>query len=110
MHTGCSEVLVKDIKRCKVSGGRSESLPVRHRVLVDPSVLADDDRTLPGSPVAFFLVLTRFGVWTVCTRAYLSTRSRTLQALAEACVKLGTARRLESASAGPPYGNRYLRA
>ena len=70
MHTRYSKVLVMDIKRCKVIGGRFESSPVRHRVLVVPSVLADEGRTPPGSLAALFLVLVRVGVWTVCTRAY----------------------------------------
>ena len=42
MHARCSKVLVKDIKRCKVTGGRSESSLVRHRVLVTPSIFADE--------------------------------------------------------------------
>ena len=57
VHAQCSEVLVKDIKRCKVTGGRSENPPVRHRVLVVPSALVDEGRTAPGSPAALFLVL-----------------------------------------------------
>ena len=65
MHANDSEVLVKDIKRCKVTGGRSESLPVHRRVLVAPRVLADEGRTPPSSTAALFLVLARVGVWTV---------------------------------------------
>ena len=70
MHARCFEVLVKDIKRCKVTGGWSESSPDCHRVLVNPSVLADEGRTLPGSPTALFLVFARVGVWFAHTRAY----------------------------------------
>ena len=54
MHAQCSKVLVKDIKRCKVTSGRFESSPVRNRVLVALSVLTDKDRTPPGLPAASF--------------------------------------------------------
>ena len=70
MHAQCFEVLVKDIKLCKVTDGRSECSPVYYRVLVAPSVLASEGKTPPGSPVALFFVLVRVGMWTICARGY----------------------------------------
>ena len=54
MHVRCSKVSVKDIKRCKVTGSRSESSSVCHKILVAPNVLTDEGRTPPGSPTASF--------------------------------------------------------
>ena len=76
MHARCSKDLVKDIKRYKVTGGRSESSPIRHWVLVAPSIFADEGRTPPGSPVALFLVLVRIGLWTERIRAFFVDLSK----------------------------------
>ena len=55
MHTHCSEVLVKDIKSCKVTGGRSESFLVCHRGFGCSECLVDEGKTLTGSPATSFL-------------------------------------------------------
>ena len=55
MHVRCSEVLVKDIQLCKVTGGQSESSSIRHRDFGCSECLADEGRTPPGSPTASFL-------------------------------------------------------
>ena len=82
VHVRCSEVLVKDIKLCKVTDGRSKCSPVRYRVLVAPSVLANEGKTPPGSPVALFFVLVRVGM---CGLYVLEGISRSVQ---EHCVRL----------------------
>ena len=50
----CSEVLVKYIKRCKLTGERSESSSVRHKDFVRSQCLADEGRILLGSPATSF--------------------------------------------------------
>ena len=50
-----SEVLVKDIKRCKFTGGRTKVCASATRLLVSPIALAGTIRTLPGPPAAVLL-------------------------------------------------------
>ena len=85
-----SEVLVKDIKRCKFTGGPTESLRACHRALGFSDCSCQHDQNFAGSTSYCFVVLARIGVRTTHTRAHWSTCPRMLHSQAEAYVKLGT--------------------
>ena len=103
-----SKVLVKDIKHYKFTSGQTESLGVPHMALGFSDCFCRHDQNSAGSTSCCFVVLAWIGVRIGRTRACWSTYPRTLQAQAEACVKLGTARLPAGVGSRLSYGDRYL--